>query len=235
MVREYGRSGIIQAIGGYLGGYILLQIIILGLYSWYMRSQSIVITNDMFMELTIFSTFISGFATAGVYVYFFQRILMYDFLRFTKTFASLRLVLIGFAGLYGVNVLIGLLYQWFNIEGVSLNQELVQSLLLQQPLFMALPIVLFIPFVEEVLFRGAMFELLTQKLPVAGSVVIVNLVFAMLHVSDIASFVFFPVYFLLGVVLSLVYLKSGKNIWVSIAAHSLHNVLSVVAILITLS
>ena len=235
MVREFGRKAIVQAIFGYLGGYILLQIIILGLYSLYMNWQNIVITNDMIIELTIVSTFVSSFATLGIYVYFFRKILTYDFLRFQKSPKSIKYVFAGFAGLYVVNLAITLLYGLFGIEGSSLNQDLIQSLILEQPVLMALPVVVFVPFIEEILFRGAIFELLIQRVSVIGSVMIVNMGFAMLHVSDVESLMFFPVYFLLGVVLSGAYIISGKNIWVSIFAHSMHNLLSVIAILFVLS
>jgi uncharacterized protein len=95
---------------------------------------------------------------------------------------------------------------------------------------MAIPVVLFVPFVEEILFRGALFELLMSKVHVVGSVIITNVLFAVLHVADIESLIFLPIYFFLGVILSMIYIYSGKNIWVSIAAHGLHNLLSVVAI-----
>jgi membrane protease YdiL (CAAX protease family) len=70
---------------------------------------------------------------------------------------------------------------------------------------------------------------------VVASVIIVNIGFAVLHVADVESLIFMPVYFLLGVVLSAAYIISGKNIWVSIFAHSMHNLLSVIAILFVLS
>jgi membrane protease YdiL (CAAX protease family) len=85
-----------------------------------------------------------------------------------------------------------------------------------------------------VLFRGAIFELLIQRVSVVASVIIVNIGFAVLHVADVESLIFMPVYFLLGVVLSAAYIVSGKNIWVSIFAHSMHNLLSVIAILFLL-
>jgi membrane protease YdiL (CAAX protease family) len=231
MVREYGRKGIIQAFAGYLGGYILLQILLLGAYSLYMRSQNIVVTNDMIIELTIVSTFVASFVTLGLYVLFFRHILRYDFFRFTKSAESIRYVFAGFAGLYLMNLAVSLIYSFFQIEGTSLNQDLVQTLLTQQPVLMALPVVVFVPFIEEVLFRGVIYEVLSQRLSIVVSVILVNVIFALLHVSDIGSLIFMPVYFLLGVVLSTIYLWSGKNIWVSILAHSMHNLLSVVLIL----
>jgi uncharacterized protein len=185
----------------------------------------------MIIELTIVSTFISGFATLGIYVYFFRKILTYDFLRFQKSPASIKYVFAGFAGLYLVNIAITLIYGFFGIEGSSLNQDLVQTLIIEQPFLMALPVVIFVPFIEEVLFRGAIFELLIQRVSVVASVIIVNIGFAVLHVADVESLIFMPVYFLLGVVLSAAYIISGKNIWVSIFAHSMHNLLSVIAIL----
>jgi membrane protease YdiL (CAAX protease family) len=234
MVREYGRKGALQAFIGYLGAYILLQIVILGIYTLVMRSQNIVVTNDMIIELTILSTFVGSFVTLVIYGYFFRDILRYDFYRFTKTAESIRYVFAGFAGLYLVNIAISLLYGLFNIDGISVNQDIVQSLITTQPVLMALPVVVFVPFIEEVLFRGVIYEILSKRLSVVVSAIFVNLAFAFLHVSDINSLIFFPVYFFLGVVLSTVYLLSGKNIWVSTLAHGLHNLLSVIAILLVL-
>ena len=234
MVREYGRKGALQAFIGYLGAYILLQIVILGIYTLVMRSQNIVVTNDMIIELTILSTFVGSFVTLVIYGYFFRDILRYDFYRFTKSAESIRYVFAGFAGLYLVNIAISLLYGLFNIDGISVNQDIVQSLITSQPVLMALPVVVFVPFIEEVLFRGVIYEILSKRLSVIVSVIFVNLAFAFLHVSDINSLIFFPVYFFLGVVLSTVYLWSGKNIWVSTLAHGLHNLLSVIAILLVL-
>jgi membrane protease YdiL (CAAX protease family) len=234
MVREYGRKGALQAFIGYLGAYILLQIIILGIYTIVMRSQNIVVTNDMILELTILSTFIGSFVTLVIYGYFFRDILLYDFYRFTKSVESIRYVFAGFAGLYLVNIAISLIYGLFNIDGISFNQDIVQSLIATQPVLMALPVVVFVPFIEEVLFRGVIYEILSKRMSIVVSVIFVNLAFAFLHVSDINSLIFFPVYFFLGVVLSTVYLWSGKNIWVSTLAHGLHNLLSVVLILLVL-
>jgi membrane protease YdiL (CAAX protease family) len=234
MVREYGRKGALQAFIGYLGAYILLQIVILLIYTLVMRLQNIVVTRDMIIELTILSTFFGSFVTLVIYGYFFRDILRYDFYRFTKSAESIRYVFAGFAGLYLVNIAISLLYGLFNIDGISVNQDIVQSLITSQPVLMALPVVVFVPFIEEVLFRGVIFEILSKRLSVVVSVIFVNIAFALVHVSDINSLIFFPVYFFLGVVLSTVYLWSGKNIWVSTLAHGLHNLLSVIAILLVL-
>ncbi len=234
MVREYGRKGALQAFIGYLGAYILLQIVILLIYTLVMRLQNIVVTRDMIIELTILSTFVGSFVTLVIYGYFFRDILRYDFYRFTKSAELIRYVFAGFAGLYLVNIAISLLYGLFNIDGISVNQDIVQSLITSQPVLMALPVVVFVPFIEEVLFRGVIFEILSKRLSVVVSVIFVNIAFALVHVSDINSLIFFPVYFFLGVVLSTVYLWSGKNIWVSTLAHGLHNLLSVIAILLVL-
>jgi membrane protease YdiL (CAAX protease family) len=232
MVREYGRKGIVTAIFGYLGGYLGFQILIILAFTLYASTTDLVITNDIFTELSLVSTFLSSALTLGIFAWFFRAILRYDFLRFTQNPKAIRYIFGGFAGLYLVNLAFSLFYMLLGIEGQSLNQEVVTELIQSQPLFMAIPVVVFVPFIEEIVFRGALYELLIGKVNVIASVIITNVLFAVLHVTDIDSLIFLPIYFFLGVVLSMIYIYSGKNIWVSIAAHSLHNLLSVVAILL---
>lgn len=232
MVREYGRKGILIAIWGYLGGYLGFQILIALGFTFYANFTGLVITDAIFTELSLVATFISSALTLGIFGWFFRSQLRYDFLRLVNNGRALRYVFGGFAGLYLVNLAFSLFYMLIGIEGQSLTQEVIQSLIQTQPVIMAIPVVLFVPFIEEVLFRGALFELLMGKLNMWVSVIITNFLFAILHVSDIESLIFLPIYFFLGVVLSMVYIYSGKNIWVSIAAHGMHNLLSVIAILV---
>ena len=234
MVREYGRKGILTAIWGYLGGYLGFQIIIVLAFSLYAGATGLVITDAIFRELSLASTFLSSALTVVIFAWFLRSILRYDFLRLIQNTTSIRYIFGGFAGLYLVNLVFSLGYMWIGIEGQSLNQEVVSDLIQSQPILMAIPVVLFVPFIEEILFRGALFELLISKVNVIGSVIITNVLFAVLHVADIESLIFLPIYFFLGVVLSMIYIYSGKNIWVSIAAHGLHNLLSVLAILLVL-
>ena len=231
MVREYGRKGILTAIWGYLGGYLGFQIVIVLAFSLYANATGLVITDAIFRELSLASTFLSSALTVAIFAWFFRSILHYDFLRLIQSTTSIRYIIGGFAGLYLVNLIFSLGYMWIGIEGQSLNQEVVSDLIQTQPVLMAIPVVLFVPFIEEILFRGALFELLMSRVHVVGSVIITNVLFAVLHVADIESLIFLPIYFFLGVVLSMIYIYSGKNIWVSIAAHGLHNLLSVVAII----
>jgi len=193
MVREYGRKGILTAIWGYLGGYLGFQIIIVLAFSLYANATGLVITDAIFRELSLASTFLSSALTVAIFAWFFRSILHYDFLRLIQSTSSIRYIFGGFAGLYLVNLVFSLGYMWIGIEGQSLNQEVVSDLIQSQPVLMAIPVVL------EILFRGALFELLMSKVHVVGSVIITNVFFAVLHVADIESLIFLPIYFFLGV------------------------------------
>ncbi|TLS37243.1 CPBP family intramembrane glutamic endopeptidase [Pseudalkalibacillus caeni] len=81
-------------------------------------------------------------------------------------------------------------------------------------------IVLIAPFVEEILFRGILLHKLSAKLSLKTSVVISSLIFAALHMNE-----GFVGQFMGGILLAIFYIET-KNLWVSIACHSLNNLIA---------
>ncbi|AGB41871.1 CAAX amino terminal protease family [Halobacteroides halobius DSM 5150] len=79
--------------------------------------------------------------------------------------------------------------------------------------------VFLVPIVEEVLFRYLLLGKMTIKLGIKKSIIISSIIFSILHINFIGSFVF-------AVVLSLVYLKTGKLI-LPILIHSFNNVIAI--------
>jgi membrane protease YdiL (CAAX protease family) len=90
-------------------------------------------------------------------------------------------------------------------------------------LFLAIGIVA--PLVEELVFRGMLFQLLRRPLPLWGAVVLSAFVFAALHVIP----VLLPTLFLFGVALALVF-HYTRSLYCSTFLHALINTVAIVAI-----
>ena len=80
-----------------------------------------------------------------------------------------------------------------------------------------------VPFAEELVFRGVLYRWLRDRWGVAAGAALSALVFAVLH--RVPTLI--PVLFLLGVVLALVYEKSG-SLWPAIVTHGVFNAITVV-------
>lgn len=78
------------------------------------------------------------------------------------------------------------------------------------------------PLIEELLFRGMLFPVLLQRLPLWASVVVVSFLFALMH-DHAASFASL---FILSGAFCLAYLATG-SLWVPIVMHGLFNLSSV--------
>jgi len=89
---------------------------------------------------------------------------------------------------------------------------------------------LFIPFAEELLFRGVLYGWLRQRLGVPAAAVLSALLFSGVH--RIVWLI--PALAVLGVLLALVYEKSG-SLWPAVAVHALFNSVGVVLVYIALA
>jgi len=85
------------------------------------------------------------------------------------------------------------------------------------------------PFVEEVLFRGALFSALRRWVPPAWAIAIVAAAFAMVHLPDLHwQWYALPNLALLGAMCAWLRVISG-SLWPAVAAHAANNLLATVA------
>lgn len=87
-----------------------------------------------------------------------------------------------------------------------------------------------VPFAEELFFRGLIYGWLRQRMSVSAAAVVSGLGFAVLH----GIWWLIPALALLGIVLALVYERSG-SIWASVVTHGLFNGLTTVLYYIALA
>jgi membrane protease YdiL (CAAX protease family) len=157
-----------------------------------------------------------------------------------KTWRSewLTIIFIGYVylmiGNFTSNVLSELFADIFNvISGESVNQLSIQSALNSNGLiFMFVSAVILGPIVEELVFRKAMFGLFKNDYV---GLAVSSITFGAIHLLGESSIqlaiVNGLVYFVMGFVFGLIYLRNNKNIYAPIAVHIFSNLLSIIFIL----
>lgn len=139
----------------------------------------------------------------------------------------IQLVVMGFLMVWGWMLLPHVQQFWFPAEGTTSDTLLIWRPLgtpyaLTLNLIEGVAVVVLAPVIEEILFRGLLLHRLAVKWGLRDAIWISALIFGLLHG-------FAPGIFLLGLTLTLVYLKTGGSLYTTILLHALHNLLSVLA------
>lgn len=143
----------------------------------------------------------------------------------------------GWPRIFGWCCLLFLLIQAFNagyawvferVMGRELESQLVAKLLQQDTLPGLAGAVLagglFVPFLEEVMFRGLLQDWWGRRLPAAWCVACVSIVFGLVHGLEVAI----PIAFI-GMLLSMLRIRY-RSLWPAVMLHSLNNSAAVVAL-----
>ena len=113
---------------------------------------------------------------------------------------------------------------------------------------MVITTIVFAPFVEELIFRKVLCEVIEQKkyLPSWFIIILSGFLFASIHViipmisaliggngiwSALSEFLYIIPYLTMGIALSFVYYRSNKNIWVVITIHAINNLFALLIML----
>jgi membrane protease YdiL (CAAX protease family) len=138
----------------------------------------------------------------------------------------MKTVLIGFAFMFGISIVIGLIYQFIGITDTSVNQEQLNRILegtLFDQISLVLFAVFFAPIVEEIVFRKAFFGFFRDtKVNRWIIIVLSSFVFGFVHVALALDFEQIFYYAGLGLILGYFYDRTG-NIIIPIGIHLLHN------------
>ena len=107
--------------------------------------------------------------------------------------------------------------------GISGNEENIRSLLGIHPIYIYLSAVIIAPSVEELVFRGAIKNIIPNKILF---ILVSGLVFGGLHlvgnISNIVDLLYIIPYSALGIVFAYIYSKPD-NIFVTMLLHTMHN------------
>lgn len=127
--------------------------------------------------------------------------------------------LIGLAVMYISNAIL-----MFGFDaGISGNEESIRSLLGIHPIYIYLSAVIIAPSVEELVFRGAIKNIIPNKILF---ILVSGLVFGGLHlvgnISNVVDLLYIIPYSALGIVFAYIYSKTD-NIFVTMLLHTMHN------------
>ena len=199
----------------YFGAQFLISIIIGAIYP----SNSL----EKITELTGLITFLSFLLTFIVMFILYHTNLKEKLTKITKK--DIIYIAVGAIIIIIVNELLSRLLAGANAD--MQNQEYIIEAFKHNKTMMFAATVIFAPIVEEMVFRYSFSTFIKNKY---AFIIISSLVFGLMHSTGIAIIV----YFVLGVLLSLLYLKTNKNIIASIIAHILNNAYAVIMVLIAL-
>ena len=90
------------------------------------------------------------------------------------------------------------------------------------------------PLCEEAFFRGMLFRLLRRRFPLWAAVLLSATAFGLAHASPTISFALLPVFAYMGVVLAVVYARTG-SLTSTVLLHALNNAVGTVAVYVLLS
>ncbi len=201
----------------YLAIYIGIQLVIgfvIGII--YMNNAM-----DMVYKLSAVTTFVSYLSVTTAFIGVYYKQLKEKIKKMTKK--DFIYALVGSVILILVNVILYKLLTGINAK--MENQETIMEAYKNSKVLMLISIILFAPFVEEMVFRYSLSTFIKND---AAFVVISSLIFGLMHGFGIASII----YIALGVILSLIYLKTNKNVIASTIAHILNNAFAMITILI---
>ena len=123
----------------------------------------------------------------------------------------------------------------FTHSDVSNNEEAVRSMIDSLPLYMVFSVSLYAPFVEELIFRHSIKDMVMchgdNKLIRSLYIFISGFIFALMHIlgqtTSYLDYIYLIPYMSLGIAFSALYSKTD-NIFSSISMHALHNTITVV-------
>lgn len=136
----------------------------------------------------------------------------------------------------GVNFLVSLLISIVN-PNPAYNQQLIEQQILSDPLYIIFLTVIFAPIVEEIVFRGCIYNLLTRKMSINASAVVSGLIFGSMHVivsiisGNFLDLINILTYASMGYFFGRIYYQTN-SIWAPITVHFINNSIATVLILL---
>jgi membrane protease YdiL (CAAX protease family) len=190
----------------------------------------------LYINSTIFLTYIN-FSTYFL-IFSILLILIKDhWLSLLKTFFDANQILKGLS--YGflvlsVNILIGLIYDFFKLQPTdNNNQTLITNLVLETPVLSFITFVFLGPIVEEFTYRLGLFSVIHERNKILSYIVTV-LVFGFIHFDFTSADLFnellnMPFYLTAGLMFCFIFVK--ENFAVVTYAHITNNLISILSIL----
>ena len=131
-----------------------------------------------------------------------------------------------------IMMILGIIIQLLTNTNQSNNQQTLQKMFNEYPIFVGLLATIYAPFTEELLFRGVIRKFIKSKYLF---IFVSGVAFGLLHVIDdsktIAEFLYVFVYSSLGIFLASLYYKTN-NLFTNISFHFMQNVLGLIGMIL---
>ena len=224
----------------YILGYVLLYIVMIGVSivspiapddTEALMARMIPVTLIWYFLMTVFLSYI-----ARRYLFINQ----WQYFTSNRMRSFIFIVLGGIALLAVVIIIQSILIFGLGIEVDPENQAQLENMMTSS-VFGAVGVftfaVIFAPIVEELVFRKGLFGLIQKRAGLWAAIIGNSFVFGLIHViedliEDLSLWVNIFPYMAPGLVLSYVYYRSGKIIWIPIIIHVLYNAYGIIVTLI---
>lgn len=142
-----------------------------------------------------------------------------------KKFDKKKLLKLGMyaLGFLIINFLLSTLIASLNIK--MSNQDALKNAFDSTAILTFFPVAILVPFVEEMVFRYSLSTIIKNK---TVFIIVSSLIFAVMHGIGLVTIL----YFVLGLMLSLIYLKYDKNVLASAFVHMFNNTISAITTII---
>ncbi len=202
---------------------LILQIVIAAPY---IDSEGAIVMTEAqefrFISITNLALYLTLFL---IFIYMLRSYLK-EQLTYTKNnlHEFIKITLIGLFGLFMAVYATSMIMDLLGVTENSENQEVLNGLV-TAAMFDKITLVIFsiflAPFVEEIVFRRAIFGFL-EKLSIPLAVIVSGLSFGFIHVLS-GDYIQLIIYGSLGLALAYTYYRSNKNIMTVIAIHMIYN------------
>lgn len=195
---------------------------IIGLFA-FMLIYMFLPLNESYLDLLYEFSFYA--VLTGMGISFYKKDLISCFNKFKKHWFKIILILLGITVLdtyleYFMDIILKL--------PTPENQEMLNEAFMEFPIFESITTVIFAPFIEELVFRHILIGKLSGTISTIGAAIISIVLFAFVHSGFSLSFLS---YITGSIILALIYIKSGKNVVVSISYHVIWNLLATITMI----
>ncbi len=239
MKKQYIISFVIAFIWLFIGAtFFMIPMVVIGIKGSGLSMTDYLLNLDLVSRHSIVASCVSHLLGISVFIIIYGTIIKNDAINYKSSWLKNTLfIIVGFIILVALTYLMNYIYSLFGFgeDDTSQNQQTIIDMLKSDgKIYMILYSVILAPIFEEIVFRKLFYSALKEntKLPVWAIVLIISAVFAFIHVSDVESFVYFPQYFVLALIITSGYALAKENIFVSLGLHFLNNLMGVLEILL---
>lgn len=242
--KENTNSFELKSILMYFLGYSIFGVLILTMIAAsYIASSGVDITDvDLVMELTleyVFKTqiFLDLFFL-GMFIVIWRGTLSFKSLQDISIKKFITTTLIASMFLLVTNIVLGLVIESIVGSSSGANEEALAQMMDVAPYSLVFAAVIFAPIIEEIIFRGCIYNLVEKKTNSILAIIVSGAIFGFIHImgglmeGNMLELVYFIQYFIMGALFGFFYYKT-KNIHFCIAIHMINNLIAVALMFLT--